>query len=530
VPKMATPTTSGTSAPLVSDRLSTQRYNADDCLAAIRGERVPFALGLPLIRLCVIRGIRYHTDFAKDLYGNLPEFTRALNARMIMSNVIPDMDDAPEDEIPYCIWHPDVASQSTYRRLVQRFPQMAYQVARACAVAGYTDLYLELDVLPDVHVAEEARECGSTAIFSHIMAAPIRYTVMNDYTRTVDRSSAKPADLNGDTSVRWMLDVKQEFTHADVMDDDDFGLFHTDGFEENYFNITEDMNIGEEEEASRRMSSTFDVTPLLTSPLPLHLPTVDKDLLILMAAYYGDIDRYTRLRRPMMIKKEVHCCVHGIYHNTLYAVWWSKQKRTHQAIETAVNARFLMNNVLAPITRQNPSSSLPTVISNPTLAHTSTYRALAKYEPSMVPQILDACVIGNITDLFDELIAKINKSDLEHIIKTRRFTAPHFREVVERRMEELGCSPVAEGTFIMIPDRNLAYTSVCIPERMNVDLVQTCFSSSFKAQFMNGVQCDVSKVELLACLPDDWKRPEGSGHIELDYIEWPPNWEAKESP
>lgn len=144
--------------PLISERLSIPKYTVDACRAAIRGEMVPVALGLELSRLCIIRGMRYHTGFAKELHGTLPEFTRALNARAIMSNTIPGMDNSLDEETPYRIWHPEVASESTYRCLVQRYPHMACQVARACAVAGYTDLYLELDIviLPDAHIAEEA--------------------------------------------------------------------------------------------------------------------------------------------------------------------------------------------------------------------------------------------------------------------------------------------------------------------------------------------------------------------------------------
>lgn len=40
-----------------------------------------------------------------------------------------------------------------------------------------------------------------------------------------------------------------------------------------------------------------------------------------MTAYYGDIDRYVRLRRPVMIKNEMQCIVRGIYHNTMFAKW-----------------------------------------------------------------------------------------------------------------------------------------------------------------------------------------------------------------
>lgn len=49
--------------------------------------------------------------------------------------------------------------------LVWCYPHMAYQVDGACAVVGYIDLYSELDILSEVHIAEEARECGHMAIF-----------------------------------------------------------------------------------------------------------------------------------------------------------------------------------------------------------------------------------------------------------------------------------------------------------------------------------------------------------------------------
>lgn len=87
----------------ISERLSIQKYTADVCRAATRGEMVPVALGLKLTRLCNVRGMRYHTGFARELHGALPEFTRTLNARTIMSNIIPDMDDSLDEETPYCI-------------------------------------------------------------------------------------------------------------------------------------------------------------------------------------------------------------------------------------------------------------------------------------------------------------------------------------------------------------------------------------------------------------------------------------------
>lgn len=64
----------------------------------------------------------------------------------------------------------------TYRELARRYPKMRHEVGRACAVAGYTDLYLELQLLPDVSIAEEARdnEGKGRAIFDEIMAQPVK--------------------------------------------------------------------------------------------------------------------------------------------------------------------------------------------------------------------------------------------------------------------------------------------------------------------------------------------------------------------
>jgi hypothetical protein len=78
--------------PPLEERLELDYYDAADCTGAIRAETLPLALGHPLTGHYVIREIRYNRDggFAAELYG-LPgaeEFTRALNARRIMSNAI----------------------------------------------------------------------------------------------------------------------------------------------------------------------------------------------------------------------------------------------------------------------------------------------------------------------------------------------------------------------------------------------------------------------------------------------------------
>lgn len=57
----------------------------------------------------------------------------------------------------------------------------------------------------------------------------------------------------------------------------------------------------------------------------LDLPTVEKDLLILMAANYGNIDRYPRLRRPAHVEGELNCVARGAHHDTMFALWCARQ-------------------------------------------------------------------------------------------------------------------------------------------------------------------------------------------------------------
>jgi hypothetical protein len=102
------------------------------------------------------------------------------------------------------------------------------------------------------------------------------------------------------------------------------GLFDDPGYDEKLFNFTEDMNISEmRPDAS--LPSASPLIHLLSRLLPTDLPTVHKDILILMAASYGNIDRYTRLRQPKPIYQGIYCCVRGIYHNTMFALRWASE-------------------------------------------------------------------------------------------------------------------------------------------------------------------------------------------------------------
>jgi len=421
------------------------RFLDAEVRAAMHGKKLPDSLH-GHARCAVIYGIRHHDNFALELRGlpEFPDFTRAFNARSIMSNIIPDM--AEHNEMPYCIWHPDIASEDTYRSLAAKYPQMRYHVGRACAVAGYTELYHELDLLPEVSIAEEARDSGikGEAIFDVIMNSPSRYAVMNDYTRTVNLETPRsPAFLNCDTAVRSSIDVPQKSSMITL------SYLVSGTTARVYFDITECQGVCHYNVNGRVINWQSDdwfiedTTPeskalasLLCSPLPADLPNVNKDLLILVAAYSGNIDRYVRLRRPERSEDEMQCIVRGIYHDTMFAKWWSQQPDAldDSRIQSAINARFIMNNDLSRITDETPDSHLPLLLHRPVFANRYTYEELALRKPILATHIARVCILANYQDSYDRLNIRPQVILMD---SAEESSNPHYKADLLRRAAEL---------------------------------------------------------------------------------------------
>lgn len=392
-------------------RVAIVKFNKEDCEAAIHGRRLPATFGHRVHQLCIIRGIRYHYGFAQELRGLTPEFTRALNARDIMSGIIPTM--SKPDEMPYCIWHPDVPNEDALRTLVQRYPDMLYHAARVCAVAGYIDLYKELNFLPEVHVAEEAGHAsfqknskGSQEIYQHILSQPVKFAIMNDYKRIVDIAGCRIAPLNGDTAVCSSLDARYKYCEPE----EEICLDERPWLSNRiYFNITEDFGI-DDHDCEAPKTPDDDLT-LLYTPLPADLPLVNKDSLIYVAAYTGDVDRYARLRRPKRLEYEFGIVIRGIYHNPYFAKWWGTQVPeqpqgggNEAVIRSAINARRIMSNDLSWVKTNNPHLILPEIIWFPAVAAALTYERLAYMEPRMYRACLRACIAANYASTWDDLL------------------------------------------------------------------------------------------------------------------------------
>ncbi|KAL2851352.1 hypothetical protein BJX68DRAFT_266263 [Aspergillus pseudodeflectus] len=486
----------------------------DDGVAAIQGKSIPpFPMNEVTI-CCLVRGIRYRDGFAQDLHGNpkVPMVTRSLNARAIMSNRVPAMT-AP-DHFPYCFWHPDVPQEETLRQLLARYPGndlMRYQVGRACAAGGYTSLYHELCLLPDVGIAEEARDNleSGHAIYKAIMDATKRYSYMDDYNLCLRPQPLPGAYLNGDTCVRSILDKKQPLS--------EHGL--PPFLEEVVFDITEDRCIGIN--GTKPLARPVDpqAIALLYTPLPADLPTVDKDLLILLAAWSGNIDRYARLRRPKEIPGEMPCIVRGIHHHPLFAKWWLTQPSTARNgfIQRAIHSRCVMNNDLSWLSDSTPDSDLPDLIWYPQVAHKATYRELMRRRPSMVAVVARACIHADYEDLFASLDAipiddadlirdaqisqnrcyeeyfqrKANECgiDLEQLVEyeTQTWTGPRPHIMLDQDRMTPGCG---YGTQVMELDREVTLDHV-----------------GFQPQELATTTSTIGHVLLHACVADPSMRP-----------------------
>nr|XP_036575157.1 uncharacterized protein CTRU02_14883 [Colletotrichum truncatum]KAF6781684.1 hypothetical protein CTRU02_14883 [Colletotrichum truncatum] len=395
----------------------------------------------------LIRGIRHNGSFAKSpkvtklcSEKQRDRLARARNARLIMSNTIPDI--SSEAVKPYCIWYPDTATEETYRALASRYPDMRYHVGRACAVAGYKTLYDELDLLPDVSIAEEARDNGHDDIFETITSQPARYAVMNDYTRTVNlESPTVVVGLNGDTAVRSSLQNGPPYSSGFPI-----SYFNEDlpySYPDAYFDIQEDLHVGHTgwpRPDGAALESQY--AYLAHTPLPRDLPPINKDVLILLAAWDGNFERYSRLRRPVLIRNELTAVIRGAYHHTPFARWLETCADEIfpgfcEDIMQAVHARFIMNNDLSRIDSDTDGDTLPSFFWWPHCPQERTLRELAWRRTDLKHQVTLACIVGNFYKLFDELLATMKPTQLQWELAIQS-PISYFRKQLMRRAEQEG--------------------------------------------------------------------------------------------
>ncbi|KAG9258055.1 uncharacterized protein F5Z01DRAFT_692989 [Emericellopsis atlantica] len=387
----------------------------------------------------ILRGIPEH-----------PEFSKALNARAIISDLIPDIDLAKQpQELPYC---------------------MRYQVASLVSRFGACS--------PRVAVAEEARDGGSDAIFNHIMSQPALYKRQ-----------------------------KQEFTKPEGPDGLFFEICPYLGLDEMIYDIAEKQGISElvphDDYRPSSLLSTDPMLNLLTSLLPVYLPAKDKDQLILTAAYYGDIDRYTRLWRPKPARAELCCVIRGIYHHPLFALWWSRQpniledprfyRRDRFHIQKAIGARHIMNNNISRL-----------------LAHKDDKET--HHVPGMREACLCAAIFADYRELFDELLV------LPGVV-------PNYFLLEEAEKSSSQHYVYIESSYrlLSVKDRILLERSSSLATYPSVPRVWG--DMWHNGTPYDGVGADADMLVLCLMAPEAWRpHQERFSCIDLNYEEWPLKW------
>lgn len=120
----------------------------------------------PMELACIVHGVHFNLDFAYWCYKHMFENDNvqvAVSAKLIMNDdlrfVHPDV---------YCIWYPDLAKEETYSKLLEFEPEFKYHIGIACSLAGYTALFKQLDILPDINMLSNAKILGYNNIFEHI--------------------------------------------------------------------------------------------------------------------------------------------------------------------------------------------------------------------------------------------------------------------------------------------------------------------------------------------------------------------------
>ncbi|KAF4964637.1 hypothetical protein FSARC_7463 [Fusarium sarcochroum] len=430
---------------------------------AIRGDAVPRLLDDRDCRAALIRGIRLHYHFAMSeaverLSSSMPTVARARNARRIMSNDVPERMEASEQ--PYCIWYTNIATEDTYRSLASKFPDMRYQVGRACAAAGYHALFRDLDLLPEVSIAEEARESetdGGQLIYDEIMGFKYRYAIMDDCKRSIEMMQYEcPAYLNGNTEVRWRLAGRQGIIHQ-----------HKDDL---LPCIEEDMHIDlEDQEVEERYSTlTDDEAKLLYHPLPRDLPTVKKTLLTQMAAHDGNIERYAQLANSgrTLMRLDEHCVIRGIMHHTMFARWWADQIKNNTIyarsapyvwdIQRAIMARRIMLNDDTAFENGWPSGvPMPYVIWWPLRPDPDMLSLLAREVPEMKRQCAAAAIACDFYGVYKELDPDPSWHPWK--VATMFSSNPFYREDQESRGREKNVD-VEDDTYMELYHRQLEET------------------------------------------------------------------------
>lgn len=312
---------------------------------------------------------------------------------------------------------------------------------------------------------------------------------MDDYTRTILQPPEVNAFLNCDTALASSLAARVHYRSLEKAKYPPFP------------DLKEDQNIGIADHPIPEQVFMPDDAFMLYQPLPRDLPAVpNKDTLILLAAYYGNVDRYVRLRRPRMIEHERAHCIRGVYHSTTFAKWWSVQPdvRDYPGLLAACHARFIMVSDLTWLDQTDPP--LPYLIWWPIRPTNYTVFALWLRKPEMAQAVAHACIYSNYEELFRRIKprysrALVKQAELEY--DTNPFYCNYFRQDSEQP-----ASPRPDPDMVHDPETAI-YTATGfrdVPKHIIPDCIDGIRMQPFYEDgIYEGIRVDHSDVDLFMC-------------------------------
>ncbi|KAJ5359960.1 hypothetical protein N7517_009151 [Penicillium concentricum] len=354
------------------------------------------------------------------------------------------------------------------------------------------------------------------AIFDAIMKPGTKYNAMNDYTREI--FTPVPGNLNGDTAIRSYLDIRFAFDKG-WLPSSHHGLHWA--MNDDYCDICEDRRVD-------KLDTDPDTTPfaikdeeillMLYMPLPADLPTLNKDLLILTAALYDDVDRYARPRRPNTVRSEIGCLLRGIYNNTMFAMWCSLQTGPtfqHNGIKTAIHARFIMNGDMSRITPDAPNEELPYLLWYPSIPRKSVLRELFRRQPTMKPAIARTCIIADYEDLYDLLDVD---PDTEIMYDARDSLNPYYIQDLEAKIPDRDFRPFPRGITYEIPRKPKMFEYP--PSHLWIDFADSGPGIEDDSISYNGSIVRFNSLQLSVSAPESLKQLVADTHCAIEIDEY----------
>lgn len=186
-----------------------------------------------------------------------------------------------------------------------------------------------------------------------------------------------------------------------------------------------------------------------------------------------------------------------------------------------------MNNILHRMKKTAAEHSDPYMIWYPSIAAESTYRELYRLRSSMAPQILRTCIAGGYPSLFQSILAKAHPDHAA--VSNANASGATFANAFRTRLSELS----AEAKLVVWhePWKKRTVRQIQGVENKLYKGERRAIHASWDGLY-EGFECNAEGVEVLASLPEEWrkeftdeeqrKRNNENPWVQLDYKEWPP--------